>query len=239
MGVKTVLKLGVTGRRHIVPEALSEVALSMRTLFYALVEKFNGTIELYTGLAVGADQLAAEIAFEAREKFPGADVRVIGVLPASLERYERDFKTTHGADGTSQLDGFRALLRRCDEVVDLGVPEVDTVDKTACYSRLGYWLVERCPNMIAFWNGDKTIRKPGGTVDVALLKASRCGHDGGFLCCISTPEMRRKKAPDGTKIYVPDPVEDAGKIAVLRDEPTDEIAFLTREEGIDAILASI
>ncbi len=239
---KRTLRIGVTGRRHIVPASEAKVVESARALLRAIAERYDGVIEIYTGLAVGADQIAAQLAFETREAVPGAQIRVIAVTPKTIAAYEHDFKRTPEANGASQLETFRALLARCDDVIDLGVPEVDDDPKTnpsTCYARLGDWLVENCPAMLAFWNGNTSARKPGGTVDVALCKAARCAADGGFVCCVSTPELLRKKNADGTKTYIPEPIEGAGNLAVLRAEPTDAIEFVAPEVGVASVLAAL
>lgn len=228
------IRLAITGRRHIVPSSERAVVASAREFLSAVAKTRH--VEIYTGLAVGADSIAARLALELRETDSSARTRLIGVLPAALERYERDFKETPDASGVSERDAFRALLSRCDETICLADPEEDARDPLACYARLGAFLVERCSHMLAFWNGNVAERKPGGTVDVALTMAENL-RPGGFVYCVSTPEVKRKKNPDGSKSYFPEPTENAGKVAILREKPKDLIQFGEAMDAIETIKA--
>ena len=216
MNEKGILTIGVTGRRHIVPEALEAVESSARLFLQEVLrENSDDEVRLCTGLAIGADSLIARLAFEERERDPNAKLRVAAVLPADLERYERDFKTTRDASGRSELDAFRDLLARCDETICLANPEEDAVDPMAPYVRLGDWLVENSDILLAFWNGNASAVKRGGTVDVVLRKAKRCKEEGSRVYCISTPELLRKKNPDGSKTFVPESIAGAGNVAII------------------------
>ncbi|MBR5759628.1 MAG: hypothetical protein IKX88_13645 [Thermoguttaceae bacterium] len=218
MNEKGILTVGVTGRRHIVPEALEAVETSARLFLQEVLRAHSGDeVRLCTGLAVGADSLIAKLAFKERERNSNAKLRVVAVLPADLTRYERDFKTNPDASGKSELDAFRELLAQCDETICLANPEEDAADPTAPYVRLGEWLVENSDVLLAFWNGNASVVKRGGTVDVVLRKAKRCQEDGSRVYCISTPELMRKKNPDGSKTYVPEPIDGAGNVAILTD----------------------
>ncbi|MBP5622645.1 MAG: hypothetical protein J6X44_11600, partial [Thermoguttaceae bacterium] len=87
----------------------------------------------------------------------------------------------------------------------------------APYVRLGDWLVENSDVLLAFWNGNASVVKRGNTVEVALRKAKRCKEDGSRVYCISTPELLRKKNPDGSKTFVPESIAGAGNVAILTD----------------------
>ena len=200
MNQRKLLTIGVTGRRHIVPEALEAVERSAREFVQRVVRERQGEIRICTGLAVGADSIVARVALDAKKQ--GADnLRLTAVLPADPERYERDFKRTPDASGVAQLDAFRALLAQCDETISLADPEADARNPTACYARLGDWLVENADVLLAFWNGNTSIIKRGGTVDVALRKAPPTGR-ASFVsrrpnCCARrTPTARRRIFPN-------------------------------------------
>lgn len=229
------LKIGITGRRNIVPKAESAVTEGARTLLTAIAREYPGRIEICSGMAVGADSIAARLALELKEKF-GSKIGLTAVLPAALERYEQDFKTTSENGELSQLETFRALTSRCGETICLGDPKVDAVDRIACYARLGDWLVENCPFLLAFWNGDASICKPGGTVDVVLRKIARLNDERGLVCCVSTPEVKRVKNPDGTKTRVPDPIDGMGAIGVVQSANDLPVKFDAPEISVQKTL---
>jgi hypothetical protein len=232
MNQRKLLTIGVTGRRHIVPEALEAVERSAREFVQRVVRERQGEIRICTGLAVGADSIVARVALDAKKQ--GADnLRLTAVLPADPERYERDFKRTPDASGVAQLDAFRALLAQCDETISLADPEADARNPTACYARLGDWLVENADVLLAFWNGNTSIIKRGGTVDVALRKAARSASDGSRVVCISTPELLRQKNPDGSKTYIPEPIDGAGNVAVLKGAFDENAVLWQSIEDVD------
>ncbi len=226
------LTLGVTGRRHVVPEAWNDVKRATRDALKAVAQSFDGEIRVCSGLAIGADSLVAQLALELKDSAPNSNVRLVGVLPFDAERYKRDFKTTPAPDGISQRDAFCALLGRCDETIVLADPDADALDPLSGYVRLGEWLVENCDLLFALWNGNAAIVKRGGTVDVALKKTGRCQRDGSRVYCVATPELLRKKRQDGVKIYTPEPIEGAGRVALLDDAPKGDIAFVDSVQGV-------
>ena len=56
------ITVGVTGRRHIAPYALSAINSTNRDIFEFLSRIENARIVLETGLAIGADSLVARVA---------------------------------------------------------------------------------------------------------------------------------------------------------------------------------
>jgi len=238
--------VGVTGRRHIVPEALTAVESAARTASRALVaaaEEDGRPIYVATGLAIGADRLAAKLVEEARAEAAARDaaspLRLVALLPMSVEEYRRDFSTQPGTGETasaSELDDFNRYLASADLVVEIEPTAANVertkrgepLDRTAQYAALGDFLVERSRLLWAFWSGDASNVKPGGTTDVVLRKTRRLANVGGnggskaseAICCVATPEVLRFKNPDGTKTRVPESTENAGKLA-FRTSPTD------------------
>ncbi|MBP5622239.1 MAG: hypothetical protein J6X44_09515, partial [Thermoguttaceae bacterium] len=60
MNEKGIFTIGVTGRRHIVPDALEAVENSARLFLQAVLrERSDDEVRLCTGLAIGADSLIA------------------------------------------------------------------------------------------------------------------------------------------------------------------------------------
>ncbi|MBR4834624.1 MAG: hypothetical protein IKU86_09905 [Thermoguttaceae bacterium] len=247
--------IGVTGRRHIVPEAASAVESAARAASRALIsasERNGRPVCVATGLAIGADQLAAKLVLEAKAEAAArgeeSPLRLIALLPMSVAEYSSDFSTKPGTGetaSTSELDDFKRYLASADFVVEIE-PTATNVERTergeapdrmAQYEALGYFLVERSQLLWAFWSGDASNVKPGGTSDVVLRKSRRLS-DGGAgaeaICCVATPEVLRFKNPDGTKTRVPESTENAGKIAFWTTPsdavPTFEAAELAAEK---------
>lgn len=247
--------VGVTGRRHIVPEALGAVESAARTASRALVaaaEEDGRPIYVATGLAIGADQLAAKQVLEARAEAAArgeaSPLRLVALLPMSVAEYRRDFSTKPGTGKTasaSELDDFNRYLASSDLVVEIE-PTAANVERTkrgeepdrmAQYAALGDFLVERSRLLWAFWSGDASNVKPGGTTDVVLRKTRRFANvgDAGELkaaeavCCVATPEVLRVKNPDGTKTRVPESTENAGKLAFWTSPSADVPTFETPE----------
>ncbi len=227
--------VGVTGRRHIVTDALPAVESAARTALRALIAAAGGrAVCVATGLAIGADQLAAKLVLEA--KAAGATARLVALLPTSGAEYRRDFSTKPGTGATasaSELDDFERYLASADLVVEIEpTPENvertkrgEPLDRTAQYAALGDFLVERSRLLWAFWSGDASNVKRGGTADVVLRKSRRVpdgGADSEAVCCVATPEVLRFKNPDGTKTRVPESTENAGKIGFWTT-PSDEV----------------
>lgn len=274
--------VGVTGRRHIVPEALAAVESVARTAARALVaaaEEDGRPIYVATGLAIGADQLAAKLVLEARTEAAArgeaSPLRLVALLPMSVAEYRRDFSTKPGAGETasaSELDDFNRYLALADLVVEIEptAANVDRtkrgepLDRTAQYAALGDFLVERSRLLWAFWSGDASNVKPGGTTDVVLRKTRRLAGGGDSenaqisrslqnsqnagnvgcvvgsaeaeaICCVATPEVLRFKNPDGTKTRVPESTENAGKLA-FRTSPTDAPPKFESPENVAARL---
>lgn len=149
-----VLIVGVTGRRHIVKESLDAVEIATRKALRAICASIPaGTrVLLASGLAVGADSIAARACVEesaADETFP---MRLRAVLPMSLVKYRDDFKG-------DELQDFETLLANAKEIVEL--PEAKDFDRIAQYSKLRDYLVERADILLAFWSGDESEVKPG------------------------------------------------------------------------------
>lgn len=253
--------VGVTGRRHIVPEALGSVESAARTAARALVaaaEEDGRPIYVATGLAIGADQLAAKLVLEARAEAAArgeaSPLRLVALLPMSVAEYRRDFSTKPGTGETasaSELDDFNRYLASADVVVEIEPTAANVertrrgepLDRTAQYAALGDFLVERSRLLWAFWSGDASNVKPGGTTDVVLRKTRRLANVGGngdskaseAICCVATPEVLRFKNPDGTKTRVPESTENAGKLA-FRTSPTDGAPTFEKAENVAARL---
>lgn len=139
---------------------------ALRKVLSELVDAMPQTpLVLLSGLAAGSDQLAASWALEwAAECAPLDDgsprLSVVAVLPLPLERYRADFDGD--AAGLAELE---SLLARAAYSVTLPALGVGQVDREACYSNLGSFLAEQSQLLVAFWDGQCTLRR-GGTYHV-------------------------------------------------------------------------
>lgn len=203
---ENVLIVGVTGRRHIVKESLDAVESATRATLRAIGKAVpTGTrVFLASGIAVGADTIAARACVAEREADVAFPIRLRAVLPMSREKYRDDFTGV-------ELQEFESLLEKASDVVEL--PESEEFDRIAQYSKLRDYLVERADILIAFWSGDASEVKPGGTVDVVLSKRRAFKEERrGAILSVATPELKRVKEKDGTKRYVPEEGVNAGRI---------------------------
>jgi hypothetical protein len=109
-------------------------------------------LRLHTGLASGADQIAAESA-------RSSGYRVHAVLPFSTDEYRDDF-----AAG-DELDAFERALAAADEIVAL--PGTRAAPEDA-YVLVGKAVVEAADVIVAIWDG-QAGRGPGGTAHVVEM----------------------------------------------------------------------
>jgi hypothetical protein len=107
-------------------------------------------IVLFSALAEGADRLVAREALDL-----GFSLAV--PLPFELQEYEKDFATPE-----SRAE-FRELLARseCSFVVPPPAAEADVDERDAAYANCGAYIVRRCVELIALWDGKESPH--GGT----------------------------------------------------------------------------
>lgn len=163
-----VLNVGITGHRagaltapllqvleplvNDVFQQLREATLIIRDAEPGFCSSTPAELRLHTGLATGADQLAAKSA-----RSNGYLVRAL--LPFEADEYRNDF--TPG----DELDEFELELSAADEV--LALPG-DRADANGAYVLVGQSLVEAADVLIAIWDGEQA-RGPGGTAHVVEL----------------------------------------------------------------------
>ncbi|MFF2407840.1 hypothetical protein [Streptomyces sp. NPDC058092] len=135
-------RIGVTGHRSIPEEAHAHVLAGLQ----AALCGFEGSLEALSSLAVGADQLFADLAL-AR----GADLTV--VIPSS--DYESSF-----ADAT-ELARYQALKNRAVREIRLDYPH--STDEA--YYAAGAYIADHCDRLLAVWDG-RPARGFGGTGDI-------------------------------------------------------------------------
>lgn len=104
-----------------------------------------------SGLAAGADILAAEEALE-------RGIAVLGCLPMAQAEYEEDFTP-------DELARFRRVLPRCRDVLVVGT----SAKREQGYVDVADFIAYYCHVLVAFWDG-LPARGPGGTAQVVDLR---------------------------------------------------------------------
>ncbi|WP_392754687.1 hypothetical protein [Streptomyces sp. LN590] len=135
-------RIGVTGHRSIPEEAHAHVMAGIR----AVLCGFDGSLEALSSLAVGADQIFADLALAC-----GAELTV--VIPSG--DYEACF-----ADGP-ELARYRSLKGRAAREVRLDFPH--STDEA--YYAAGAYIADHCDRLLAVWDG-RPARGFGGTGDI-------------------------------------------------------------------------
>lgn len=158
--------VAVTGHRDCDPGNHAEMESSLRAVLDTLVRDMPHTpIYLLSGLASGADQLAAEWALSwSKSQAPfengGPRLGLVAVLPLPIGEYVRDFENDPSGEARLRklldLSQFRVTVVPDDEFAG---------DRDAAYARLGSFLTEQAQMLIAFWDGGRTLKR-GGTYHV-------------------------------------------------------------------------
>lgn len=141
-------RIGVTGHRSIPQEAYAHVLEGMRAALCGL----EGSKEALSSLAVGADQLFADLALAC-----GAELTV--VIPSG--DYEAGF-----AD-EADLARYRMLKARAAREVRLDYPH--STDEA--YYAAGAYIADNCDRLLAVWDG-RPARGLGGTGDIVTYARS-------------------------------------------------------------------
>lgn len=148
------LRIAITGHRDLDPAEIEHVRTTLAEVLSALRERvLPATVELTTGMADGADQVAFEVAVEL-----GLDVRV--VLPKPPDEYREELSDA----GRARLDGWLEGRASPIDVVSSAAPGGWDHDAVP-YQNLGRFIARDAHVVIALWDGGSE-RKPGGTLDV-------------------------------------------------------------------------
>ncbi|MFB7916254.1 hypothetical protein [Streptomyces sp. NPDC056061] len=141
-------RIGVTGHRSIPHEAHAHVLAGLE----AALRGFEGSLEALSSLAVGADQIFADLAL-AR----GADLTV--VVPSG------DYEATF-ADA-AELARYHALKNRAVREIRMDYPH--STDEA--YYAAGTYIADHCDRLLAVWDG-RPARGLGGTGDIVTYARS-------------------------------------------------------------------
>ena len=159
--------VSVTGHRDPRPQDVASLRHEITEVLTGLRSRMPNTpLILLSGLAEGADQLAAEIALEQK-------LFLAAALPMPLEIY----RTTMSETAQAKLDDFLAqsVLQIVLPLQGRTLDELRTSEeaRAGCYESLAAFLVRHGQALIALWDG-KHSEKRGGTsrvVHYALLGA--------------------------------------------------------------------
>jgi hypothetical protein len=144
-----VKRIGITGHRVIPAEAYPAV----RAAIERALGSHPGPLEAYSSLAVGADQLFADLALS-----HGAELTA--VIPSG--DYEHDF----AAPG--ELESFRHYRGRATREVVLSYPH----STGEAYYAAGAYIADTCDRLLAVWDGGPS-RGLGGTADIVHYARDR------------------------------------------------------------------
>jgi len=189
--------IGVTGHRDCLDLTLPVVEENLITQLHQINETFSFVpVELVSGLAEGADILAAKIALE-------QGISVHAILPMPLDEYKKDFTK-------SGLESLEALIVHPGVTVsEIPLANGAEIDRDAQYMLLEDFIVRRSNVLIALWDNEVT-GLAGGTSDVILeylskdgtiqysrqnthvtrtVREATDGDDGNLVIVISTPRV--------------------------------------------------
>lgn len=147
------IKIGVSGKRDILPEDREKVVKEMRVRIKSALKEFRCEEFVgYTLLASGADTIFAAVVVD-EFKMP---LRVI--LPFPQEEYEKDFEE-------DDLNVFRARLGQAAECMVAGAMPKDGTQRNEAYFEAGRRIADQCDEMVFVWDGLRP-GGVGGTADI-------------------------------------------------------------------------
>jgi predicted RecB family endonuclease len=170
--------IAVTGHRDLRPQDVGALREAVRKILVGIRSRVAGRpLLLLSGLAEGADQLAAEVALE-------LGVPLGAVLPMPLDIYRVQMPEA----AQKKLDELLALAKmRVELPLEGRTPEhlrTSNDALAACYEALALFLVRHGQALIALWDG-KHSDKPGGTcrvVQYARFGATESGEKVETRC---------------------------------------------------------
>lgn len=183
--------VAVSGHRDLVDGELSAIRQALRGEFSSLRKRYpHSRLQIFNGLAEGADWLAAEIALECQ-------LELVAVLPLPQTEYEKDFSTPEA------LERFRLLLSKASRIQEAPFNQAYAGSSTRDwhYEALGIYLAQNAQRLYALWDGNTIAPLPGGTADVVQKSLHGITSEDNLLAEPETCQVRhlccnRKKNPD-------------------------------------------
>lgn len=167
------ITIAITGHRDVRIDEVTSIKRVFGNWLEELSKEYPNTpIRFLSGMAEGADRIAADAFLETREKLKNNGHssakywEFIAVLPMATDVYQEDFPNS--------LNQFFELLERANDIILLPSPDPDTIRKLPtlredCYEALGRHLIRHCNILAAFWDGNKRELR-GGTSHIVRLK---------------------------------------------------------------------
>lgn len=220
---KCPLLVGFTGHRDLRPEELPAIEAAVEEVLADVSRRHpHSPLVVLTGLAEGADRLAARMALRRGIEF-------IAVLPLPLPLYVTDFES---ADSRNE---FEDLLGRAAGRFQMPLPEGLAMDDVAgrgpardsCYVDLGAFLAERSHVLVAVWDGVDN-GKPGGTASVVKARTEPMARPASagwrellpndVVHLVSGRVSTAPAAAPGSRSILPPPRRHGGASSTPRDE---------------------
>ncbi|MFF8954635.1 hypothetical protein [Streptomyces sp. NPDC014894] len=142
-------RIGITGHRFIPEEAHGHIRAGLR----AALRGHGGALQAFSSLAVGADQIFADVALSC-----GAELTA--VIPSG------DY--ADGFTEPAELARFEELRGRAAREVRLAFPH--STDEA--YYAAGAYIADNCDRLLAVWDGCPA-RGLGGTADIVRYARDR------------------------------------------------------------------
>jgi hypothetical protein len=145
-----IVKIGVSGHRFL------NDTFELRNSIFEVLENIytrhnHSKFQIFSPLAIGADQLVAECGLE------NPTTRLIVLLPMPMVDYLEGFSAR-------EKTGFMRLFNRREEMIQL--PHFGKKD--GAYLKMGDFLLDSIDYLIIMWNG-KPARGIGGTAQIVKL----------------------------------------------------------------------
>jgi hypothetical protein len=154
--VQMVLKIGISGKRHINKAENESIGLEIKERIDKLLQQYKVKQFIgYTSMASGADMVFADVV----TKIFGQPIFV--VIPFETEEYRNDFTSIE------DLNKFDQYLKEKNEILilDEDVKDFGEEFKNEKYFNAGKYIVDNCDEMIFVWDELKSSGK-GGTADI-------------------------------------------------------------------------
>lgn len=169
-------RIGITGHRILAEQ--DRVRAGIDHALDRIAEADSRRLTVYSSLAEGADQLAAEAVLARPEG------RLVAVLPFPLDRYTQVFESAPARAG------FARLLALAQDVITL--PPASTPGQA--YENAGRFLLARCDVLLAVWDGN-LAQGQGGTGEIV-----RAARALGKPCVIVRAGNRRAGTNEPTTL---------------------------------------
>lgn len=224
------LIIGVSGHRDISNDDIGKCREKTRSILNYFLKSYPSTpIIVLSPLAEGADRLVAEEVIKIRDAGESR-ICIIAPLPFDQAVYEQDFDE-------ASIQQFRHLLGQVDEYFaiesyawqDFDAEKisrgegVSAPERKAQYANIGAFIARHSNILLALWDGNFLIDKPGGTGHVVQLMLNGDMFWGEGVP--ERPEFKRRSLVSGGEhgVIIHLPVErvggsNDGKIVELEDQ---------------------